>query len=286
MFVITGVTGHTGSVAATTLLAAGKPVRVVVRDAAKGEMWKAKGAEVAVAELTDRAAFARVLTGATGAYILLPPFAWTATGIAAERAQLIDAIAGAVADAKPGHVVLLSSVGADQPSGTGPVAYLHTLEGKLRDTGVPSTFLRASFFMDNWGSMLQGAIEGGALYYGLKADLAIPQVATQDIGKVAAKLLVEGAPKATRIVELAGPVDASLNDTAAAISKLAGKQVNAVSVPLDAMRAALEGMHASPDVAALYAEMTGAINDGRMKFLTADIVRGTTTLDDKLRQLR
>ncbi|MBA2543704.1 MAG: NmrA family NAD(P)-binding protein, partial [Deltaproteobacteria bacterium] len=166
MFVITGVTGHTGSVAATTLLAAGKPVRVVVRDAAKGEAWKAKGAEVAIAEIGDRAAFAKALTGATGAYILMPPFAWTATGIPAERAKLVEAIAGAVADAKPGHVVLLSSVGADQPSGTGPVAYLHALETKLATTGVPSTFLRASSFMENWGSMLKGAIDGGALYYG------------------------------------------------------------------------------------------------------------------------
>jgi hypothetical protein len=36
MFVVTGVTGNTGSVVASTLLAAGKPVRVVVRDAKKG----------------------------------------------------------------------------------------------------------------------------------------------------------------------------------------------------------------------------------------------------------
>ncbi|MBA2544601.1 MAG: hypothetical protein H0V17_33470, partial [Deltaproteobacteria bacterium] len=134
---------------------------------------------------------------------------------------------------------------------------------------------------------------GGALYYGLRADLAIPQVATQDIGKVAAKLLVEGAPKTAtgpgnapvRIVQLAGPVDLSLNDVAAAIGKLAGKPVKAVSVPLEAMKSALEGMHASPDVAALYAEMAGAINDGRMNFTSTDILRGTTTLEAKLAEL-
>ncbi len=285
MFVITGVTGHTGSVAASTLLAAGKPVRVVVRDAKKGEPWKAKGAEVAIAELTDRAAFAAALQGATGAYILLPPFAWNATGIPAERAALIDSITGAVADAKPNHVVLLSSVGADQASGTGPVAHLHALETKLAATGVPATFLRAGFFMDNWGAMAKGAVDGGALYYGFTPEVAVPQVATEDIGKQAAKLLVEGAPKGTRIVQFSGPAELTLGDTAAALSKVSGKPVEAVSVPLEAMIGSLTGMGASRDVADLYAEMTGAINSGKMKFQGGDIVRGETTLETKLKSL-
>lgn len=285
MFVITGVTGHTGSVAASTLLAAGKPVRVVVRDATKGEPWKAKGAEVAIAELTDRKAFAAALKGATGAYILLPPFAWNATGIPAERAALIASITGAVADAKPDHVVLLSSVGADQASGTGPVAHLHALETKLTATGVATTFLRAGFFMENWGAMAKGAVDGGALYYGFAPDVAVPQVATEDIGKQAAKLLVEGAPKGTRIVQFSGPAELTLADTAAALSKVSGKPVNAVSVPLEAMIGSLTGMGASRDVADIYAEMTGAINTGKMKFQGGDIVRGETSLETKLASL-
>lgn len=44
MFVVLGATGNTGSVAARTLLAQGKSVRVVVHGAAKGEAWRAKGA--------------------------------------------------------------------------------------------------------------------------------------------------------------------------------------------------------------------------------------------------
>src|SRR5262245_15999011 len=85
MYVIAGVTGNTGSVAALTLLAAKQPVRVIVRDAAKGEPWKARGAEVAVASLDDRAALTRALTGATGAYLLLPPSGWTETEIPKHR---------------------------------------------------------------------------------------------------------------------------------------------------------------------------------------------------------
>lgn len=285
MFVVTGVTGNTGSVVASTLLAAGKPVRVVVRDAKKGEAWAAKGAEVVVAELSDRKAFAAALRGAAGVYLLLPPFAWNATGIPAERAALIDSIAGAVGDAKPGHVVLLSSVGADQPSGTGPVKYLHDLEGKLTSSNVPSTFVRAGFFMENWGAMLKGAIDGGALYYGFAPDLAVSQVATEDIGKQAAKLLVEGAPAKTRAVQFTGPADLTLAQTAAVLSKVAGKEIKAVSVPIDAMIGSLTGMGASREVAEIYGEMTVALNERRMKLLEGDVVRGPTTLEAKLKAL-
>lgn len=62
MYVIAGVSGNTGSVVAPTLLAAKQPVRVLVRDAAKGEPWRAQGAEVVVADIADQAALTRALT--------------------------------------------------------------------------------------------------------------------------------------------------------------------------------------------------------------------------------
>lgn len=286
MFVVTGVTGNTGSVVASTLLAAGKPVRVVVRDAKKGEPWAAKGAQVAIAEMSDRKAFAAALQGATGAYVLLPPFAWNGTGIPAERLALNEAIAGAIGDAKPGHVVLLSSVGADQPSGTGPVKYLYDLEQKLTALHATATFLRAAYFMENWAGVLKGAIDGGALYYGWTYEVSVPQVATEDIGKQAAKLLVEGAPaKSPRIVQLSGPAELTLAQSAAAFSKVAGKEIKPVSVPLQAMIGSLTGMGASQEVAEVYAEMTGALNEGRMKFLPGELVRGSTSLEAKLKTL-
>ena len=49
MFVVVGATGNTGSAVADTLLSRKQPVRIVVRSAEKGTVWKAKGAEVAVA---------------------------------------------------------------------------------------------------------------------------------------------------------------------------------------------------------------------------------------------
>jgi uncharacterized protein YbjT (DUF2867 family) len=280
MFAIAGVSGHTGSVVASTLLAAGKPVRVIVRDAAKGAPWKARGAEVAVASLDDRAALAAALAGIEGAYLLVPPNGFGETGIPANRARTTAAILGAVTDAKPGHVVFLSSIGAQHVDGTGPIKYLKPVEDGLRASGVPSTFLRASFFMENWGDMAKGAIDSGALYYAL--DRSIPMVATGDIGKTAAKLLLEGAPRQARVVNIAGPVDQSLEDVAAALAKISGKPVKAVAVPPSALVEALVGMGASREIAASYGEMSAGMDKLTWE---GDLTRGTITVEQRLREL-
>ena len=73
MFVISGATGNTGSIVAETLIEQGQPVRVIVRSEEKGALWRDKGAEVAVADITDIPAMTKALEGASGAYFLLPP---------------------------------------------------------------------------------------------------------------------------------------------------------------------------------------------------------------------
>ena len=59
MYAVTGITGKVGGIVARTLLAAGLPVRGVVRDADKGRAWADKGCEVAVASISDAAGLTR-----------------------------------------------------------------------------------------------------------------------------------------------------------------------------------------------------------------------------------
>jgi NAD(P)H dehydrogenase (quinone) len=73
MYAITGITGNVGGALARTLLAAGQPVRAVVRDARKGEAWASRGCEVVVAEMEDASALAKAFSGATAVFILPPP---------------------------------------------------------------------------------------------------------------------------------------------------------------------------------------------------------------------
>lgn len=287
MFVVMGVSGHTGSVVASALLAQGKPVRVVVRDEARGAPWKARGAEVAVASLSEPSALAAALRGAEGAYLLVPPSPGVATGIEAALRRMGEALVEAVRQASPRHVVFLSSIGVQHEAGTGPIKNLGLVERGLAAAGVPATFLRAAYFHENWGAQLPGALAGGAIHDGVRADLAFAQVATSDIGEHAARLLLDPVASGTRVVELSGPADASVDDVAALISRLSGKEVKAVTVPIAGLIAGLEQAGLPAEMAALYGEMADGINRGLVAFEGGRAVaaRGRIGLEQTLRSL-
>jgi uncharacterized protein YbjT (DUF2867 family) len=261
MFVVLGATGNTGKVVAETLLAQKKAVRVVLHDAVKGEAWKAGGAEVAVANVEDGASLEKAFDGAEGAYVLLPP-ALSSSQVRADNDRRAQNLAAAIEAAGVGHVVMLSSVGAQHPDGTGPILYLHDAEATFSRTRAAVTFLRAAYFMENWGGALY-AVGQGVLPTFLLADKATPMVATRDIGLAAARLLAEGG-SGKRVIELAGPREYSPRDVAAALGRIVGKQIVAQQQPEEAMAAALMGAGMNAEWARLFQELTHGVNTGRV----------------------
>lgn len=287
MFVIAGVTGNTGSIVAGALLDQGKKVRVIVRDAQKGEPWKARGAEVAVLGLDDEAALAEALEGATGAYLLTPPDLG-ATDLLAKKRKLVDGFARAIDQSGVRHVVFLSSVGAQHDAGTGPVQIVAYGERQLAKTKARTTFIRAAYFLENWGSVL-GAAAGGKLPTFLPPDLAIPMVATKDIGLVAARALVEGPSSGSGpdIIELAGPAEYSSRDVAKALGRILGKPVEVEAAPLEAVVPVFTSFGIGAEAAGLFREMYEGIANGKVAYegKGARLVRGGVDLEAALRGL-
>lgn len=283
MFIVTGATGRTGSVVAETLLAAGKKVRAVVRDAARAERLRSLGAEVFVADLTDQAALARAVAGAQGVFLLSPPDP-AANDFIAERQRLTQAQVDTLAAAKVPHVVLLSSIGAQLPSGTGPVVSVHHAERQLRAAGIPSTFVRAGYFLENWGEVVHAVKHDGVLPSFVPQNQVVPSVSTPDIGKVAAQALLDG-PRGVRAIELSGPRDVTPNDVAAIFSQVLGRPIQLVEAPLDAVIPTFTSFGFSANVAGLYREMYAAIADGSLVPEAGEHQRGTTPVEETLRAL-
>jgi uncharacterized protein YbjT (DUF2867 family) len=284
MFVIAGVTGNTGKVVAETLLAQKKAVRVVVRDEAKGAAWRARGAEVAIAELDDAAALAKALAGATGAYLLLPPH-YASTDSRADNARRTQAIVSAVESSRVPHVVFLSSIGAQHASGTGPIGSLHDAETALRKVSADVTFVRAGYFMENWGGSLY-ALAQGALPTFLSADRPVPTIATHDIGTTAARALVEGG-RGKSVIELSGPRDYTPREVAAALASVVRKPIALQVGPESAIVGALQGAGMNAHWAATFDEMIRGINAGHVAWegKGARAVRGETPIESVLRAL-
>jgi uncharacterized protein YbjT (DUF2867 family) len=216
MYAITGVTGKVGGAVARNLLADGASVRAVLRDEAKAAEWKKRGCEIAFADMNDAEALALAFAGTKGVFIL-PPSEFDPEPGFPEAKCVIEAIVTALRQALPGKVVCLSTIGADAPQ-ENLLTQRSLLEHALIDIGIPVTFLRPAWFMENALWDVQTARDEGILHSFLQpVTKAFPMVATRDVGHSAARLLCENWQGA-RIVELEGPAPVSPNDLAQAFA--------------------------------------------------------------------
>ncbi|CAL8478451.1 NmrA family NAD(P)-binding protein [Caballeronia sp. S22] len=283
MYVITGITGQVGGALANALLNAGKPVRAVVRDGKKGAEWAARGCEIALATMTDADALAHAFEGAEAVFILPPPEFDPAPGFPEAR-EVIDTIVAAVARSKPRRIVCLSTIGA-QATQTNLLTQRSLLEEALRKQAIPVTFLRPGWFMENCAWDVDSARNEGIVRSFLQPlDRAIPMIATDDIGELAAKLMQERWP-GVRIVELEGPRRTSPDDIAAAFAQVLGKPVRAQAVPRNTWEALFVSQamkHPTPRI-----QMLDGFNEGWIDFegQREHIVKGTTPLVDVIRKL-
>ncbi|MBN3573011.1 NAD(P)H-binding protein [Vibrio neptunius] len=265
LYVITGATGRTGSAAAKTLLNANHRVRVIVRDASKAQEWISLGAEVAVADLSHSSDLAKAFTGADGAYIVSPPQYQSHT-LFTQAELMAQCIAQAVNKAKLPKVVVLSSIGADQPTNTGWIAMNRLLETALKDSGAAVAFLRAAYFMENWAPLLTVALEQGQLPSFLSpTDRKLPMIATSDIGKIAASTLCEDW-NGIRVINLEGPSSYSPNDVAAHLTTKVNVPIEAATIAESDWPQAVSQNKFSPQALAGFIEMTQGLNSGHIAF--------------------
>jgi uncharacterized protein YbjT (DUF2867 family) len=233
MYTIMGVSGRVGGAVARVLLARGEPLRVVVRDASKGERWAAAGCEVAIADLDNEDGVARAFAGVEGAFVMLPPLFDPSLDFAEAKA-MIATLRGALQAARPKRVVALSTIGADA-SRPNLLSQLGLLEQALSALAIPVTFLRAAWFMENAALDIGSARETGVIASYLQPlNRAISMIATADVGRTAADLLQEPG-EGVRFVELEAARRVSPDAIAAAFSRALGKPITAQAVAAGAM---------------------------------------------------
>ena len=276
MYVITGATGHTGTVAAQSLLSRGHVVRVVGRSADRLRPLTSAGAEAFVADLSDAEKLTHAFQGAQGVYVLVPPN-MSSNDVRSYQEQVSDALATAVARSKVKFVVALSSIGADKESGTGPVI-LRNLEQKLnRIDSANVLHMRAGYFMENTlgqvGAIRALGVTGGPLRPNLKNAM----IATRDIGTFIAEALIQLDFKGKQTRELLGQRDITMVEVATIIGKAIGKpDLSYKQLPDEQVIAAVMQMGMSQNMASLLVEMSGALNSGHMRPLEPRSPRNTT----------
>jgi len=277
MYVVLGASGHTGSVVTKKLLEKGEKVRGVTRDPRKAAELTQLGAEGVAADVNDAAALGKAFDGANAAYILLPPRAKDPELLDSGN-HMVAAIAEAVRAAGISHVVVLSSIGAQQEKKTGPIQVLHTLEEKLKQVpNLNALFLRPGPFMENFLLYIPLVHAMGFLAGGIEGDLKMPFIATRDIGERAADALLQLDFSGFSTRELLGERDVSHDEVATAIGSSIGKpKLSYQKFPGFLVEQGMKQMGIPRKTASLMSEMNSAANNGLLKPLEPRTAGNTT----------
>ncbi|WP_169811823.1 NmrA/HSCARG family protein [Nocardia sienata] len=258
LITVFAASGRQGCAAVHALLAAGCPVRAVVRDPSRDAARRLadRGAEVVPGSLDDMDAVGEALRGAAGLFLYQPGFiSPRATPDIGPDDELRRgrAIIDAAVQAGVGHIVYSSALSADRPD-TSPLLRPKTqLEEYLRSTHVPATILRPVGFMENYLGAFRGLRPDGVLASTTPPDVVEQLVAVADIGSFAARALTEPADWMGREMDIAGD-ELTTPQIAASIAAATGRAVRYQQISLDEIRAqnpqraaALAGMYDDVD---------------------------------------
>lgn len=265
MFAVLGATGQVGSAVLRTLASKGLPIRAISRNARNAEALKAMGAEIVVADAYDADALAVAFAGVDGAFVMNPP-SYASPDMFADAERVAAAIGQASVTVGLPKLVCLSSVGAHRTERQGNIRTTRILEQALSALSIPTAFVRAAWFMENWSGTIAVAKEKGVVPSFLHPlDRAIPMVGTADIGRVCAEVLIQSW-SGRRVVELEGPSDLAPTDVAAAISSLLANPVRAIAAPREGWASFFESKGNSRAAALAWVEMIDGFNEGWMTF--------------------
>lgn len=135
MHLVAGATGHVGGEVVRAVLAAGQPVRALVRDGSPADLPDV--VEVATGDLNDPASMLVALDGVSGLF-LLPGYAD------------MPGVYRAAREAGVQRVVQLSGMSAGSGDTSNAItAFMMASERAAHESGLPVTILRPSGFMSN-----------------------------------------------------------------------------------------------------------------------------------------
>ena len=233
--------------------------------------------------MDDAASLASAFRGAAGVFVL-PPSEFDPEPGFPEARRVIEAVTSALAEARPDKVVCLSTIGADAPH-ENLLTQRTLMEQSLGQIGLPVTFLRPGWFMENALWDVASARDEGVLRSFLQpADKPFPMVATQDVGRQAATLLLNDC-SGTRVVELEGPARISPNDIARAFATVLERPVRVETVPRESWEQIFRSQGTRNPLPRI--RMLDGFNEGWIDFSERgrSAVKGTTALESVITEL-
>jgi len=288
IYVITGATGHIGMRLSEILLSQGKKVRAVARNMEKLKPLASKRAEIFQGNMEDQGTMTRAFTGAKAVFMMIPPHFKT-ENFRMYQNRMSQVYRASVIGAGVRNIVNLSSLGAQNSEGLGPINGLHDHEERLNQLdGVNVLHLRPTYFMENHLPAQEMARKMG--FYGspIREDVKQSMIATRDVAAEAAERLIKMDFSGKSVKELLGPREYTMKEITDIITPIVEKpELKYVQFSYEDAEKGMIAGGMSKDVAAVMVQMCKAINEGRLKGTQPRNAQNTTktTFEDLAKEL-
>lgn len=228
---VIGATGQQGRSVIDALHDADAPVRALVRnpDSSAARALRAAGADVVQADQEDGTSLADGLAGVASLFYMTT---FEGPEGPAGEVRRGHAVADAAARANVPHVVYSSVGGAERGTGIPHFESKFDVEKRL-DALVPTTILRPTFFMENLAAQLTPGPDGEiVIRMPMPGDVPMQMIAVRDIGRAAARLLLEPSAIDGKAIEVAGD-ELTLDLVAARAGEALGVPARFETIPLE-----------------------------------------------------
>ena len=239
VFVI-GASGSVGSATLTALAAkyADKvEIRAGVRNPDKADKLKAiAGITIVKAEMGKKDELVNTFKGVNALYIVTPTVQ--------NRAELAMVTAEAAKEAGVRAIAVVSVNVADQAD-TIIGGQFNEIEGRISKLGVPYTFVRLPYFVENMWGFKDSIIGQSSMYSPIDPTKPFTIIVAEDAGKVSAAILVDPTKHANKTYEIASGRQ-TYEKVAEIFSNVLGKEVKYIRISYDEAKQAFLGKGA-PD---------------------------------------
>ncbi len=277
-FVITGATGQLGRLVVESLLAKGVAADQVValgRDEERLAGLASLGVATRKVDYTDNAALAAAFDGADRVLLISGSEVGQRIG---QHQNVIDAAAAAGV-----QLLAYTSIANADTSGIILAAEHKATEEAIVAAGLPHTFLRNSWYIENYSGQLATYTEHGTVL-GAAGDGQVSAATRADFAEAAAAALLLDQPQ--EVYELGGAAF-SLKELAATASEVTGTDVTYTDVPADELTRVLVGAGLPEGYAAVLADADLGLGRGELYVDRADLEgllgRPATSLAEGLR---
>ena len=209
-----GITGNVGSEVFRNLSGSSLKVRAAVRDVAKAQAAFGNEFEYCRCDIEDPSTFAAVLDGVNKVFLVRPPAVSDAKKYF--KPFTLEAKLAGVR-----HIVFLSLLGVEK----NPFPPHYKIERYIKESGIPYTFLRPGFFMQNLSTTHCEDIRDKNEIFLPCGQARVSFVDVRDIGEAGAKVLLEDGHQ-MQAYTLTGPEALTYQEVADLYTEVLGRKIS------------------------------------------------------------